>query len=270
MSDAYIVDIGGTQMRFGVTALSNYEPMYTFKTPKSKEDVLDLLSSTLCEIIASHPIKNGKVVISSPGLISRNGTIDKVFYLALTGVNLKEFVEKKFGVICIVENDANLQAIGASNKTSNLLYLTIGTAVGGAYISKGKTFVGYNGYACEFGHISVGVQKQCYCGNIGCLDTIVSGKMMVDLFGANWWTRTDSKIMHYLEYAGKVTGRALADLSILYDPSEVLVCGKICLYETFVNGTIIAFKSNVWGSLSIKFETDSWKNAYNGACSVIY
>lgn len=268
MGDAYIVDIGGTYIRFGVTGLSADKPMYTFETPKSKEEILELLSTILNDAIGLHPIKDRRVIISSPGLISTKGTVDKVIYLSLTGVNLKSFVEDNFGMDCIVENDANLQALGANQKQTNLLFLTIGTAVGGAYVNKGNAFLGHRGYACEFGHIYVGTQKQCYCGNRGCLDTIVSGKVMIDLFGDGWWTRTDDELLRYLKYAGEVTGRAMADLSILYDPSDVLICGRICIKDEFVKGAIKSFTSNAWNLLTLRFETDSWKNVYNGACSI--
>ena len=46
----------------------------------------------------------------------------------------------------------------------------------------GEIYLGENGLAGEIGHIPIyGVEKNCGCGNIGCLETIVSGKHLVEI-----------------------------------------------------------------------------------------
>jgi glucokinase len=86
-----------------------------------------------------------------------------------------------FGVPVYIENDANTAALGEQSfgigrGSRNLLFLTLGTGIGGGIIVDGKIYRGSFCYAGEVGHVVV--QKdgiKCGCGNYGCLETVASG-----------------------------------------------------------------------------------------------
>jgi predicted NBD/HSP70 family sugar kinase len=221
------------------------------------------------KIMILYPVENPLIMIASPGLITNDGSIDKIIYLPLNGINLKKYIEDRLMIPCFVENDANVQALGVCNDDMDLLYMVVGTAVGGAYVSKGVIFRGHNGYAGEFGHLFVGTESTCYCGNKGCLDTVISGKIMLEVLGNMWWTNQEERVCEYMKFAGEITGRSIANLSILYNPSAVLICGRICSNSIFVNAVTQAYKNNSWYSIPLGFESETWKNVYNGACSII-
>ena len=54
------------------------------------------------------------------------------------------------------------------------VYLNLNETVGACVILDGEIYYGRNGYAGEFGHIKIDPKhgKKCYCGKIGCLDTV--------------------------------------------------------------------------------------------------
>lgn len=94
---------------------------------------------------------------------------------------LKEKLETKFGIPTIIDNDANAGTIaewmfGAGKGMDNLIYVNIGTGIGGGIISDGKLLRGWKNLAGEIGHITVKPDgPNCTCGRKGCLEAFSSG-----------------------------------------------------------------------------------------------
>lgn len=94
-------------------------------------------------------------------------------------------IEKRLGARVILENDANVAALGekwlgAGRDVEDLAVLTLGTGVGGGIILGGRILHGMTGMAGEFGHVTVepdGVR--CGCGNHGCLEQYASATAVV-------------------------------------------------------------------------------------------
>jgi glucokinase len=89
-------------------------------------------------------------------------------------------IEKRLGAPVILENDANVAALGekwlgAGRHVGDIAMLTLGTGVGGGIILEGKIWHGMTGMAGEFGHMTVEPDgQQCGCGNRGCLEQYAS------------------------------------------------------------------------------------------------
>jgi glucokinase len=94
-------------------------------------------------------------------------------------------IEKRLRTRVILENDANVAALGekwlgAGRDVEDLAILTLGTGVGGGLILGGRVWHGMTGMAGEFGHITIepaGVR--CGCGNRGCLEQYASASAVV-------------------------------------------------------------------------------------------
>jgi glucokinase len=92
---------------------------------------------------------------------------------------LKRIVETTFGVYTIVDNDANSAAygefrLGACRGVQNLVFITLGTGVGGGVVADGRLLRGASNYAAELGHTAVTVDgPKCRCGARGCLEAYV-------------------------------------------------------------------------------------------------
>jgi glucokinase len=112
------------------------------------------------------------------------GLIDPRKGMLLASPNLKEWentpvlriARRALGVYTTVDNDATSAAYGEYRCGSNrgcrhLIFLTLGTGVGGGVVSDGRLIRGAAGYGGEVGHITVDRDgPPCRCGNRGCLE----------------------------------------------------------------------------------------------------
>lgn len=270
MRDGLFVDIGATNIRFGVCGLSKNAPEIAFETPQERREILGLLERYLLQLKSDFSIINDTILISCPGMITKDGLISKALYIDLVNVNLKQEIEHNTGFRVIIENDANVQAYGRYNGKEDLLYITIGTAVGGAFINKNGIFRGNEGFACEFGHIFVGSDEPCFCGRIGCLDSALSGRRMIERFGDTWWKRgDDKKISDFLLYSGSKMANALETLSAAFNPGEIVVCGQICNLKPFCDSVLKCLEEAMWFNGNISLESDTWKLTYQAACKFL-
>jgi len=97
-------------------------------------------------------------------------------------VPIKAILESEFGIYTELENDANAGALaewlfGAGRGMRNVVYMTMGTGIGGGLILDGRLYRGSNGNAGEVGHMRV-VDRggpRCGCGKRGCLEAYCSG-----------------------------------------------------------------------------------------------
>lgn len=94
---------------------------------------------------------------------------------------LKAELENRFGIPTSVDNDANAGTLGewmfgAGKGIDDLLYVNIGTGIGGGIVSGGKLVRGWRNLAGEIGHVTVKPDGPvCTCGRKGCLEALASG-----------------------------------------------------------------------------------------------
>jgi glucokinase len=94
-------------------------------------------------------------------------------------------IERRLKTIVILENDANVAALGekwlgAARDFADMAMLTLGTGVGGGLVLGGAIWCGANGMAGEFGHTTVEPEGHpCGCGNRGCLEQYASATAVV-------------------------------------------------------------------------------------------
>jgi glucokinase len=94
---------------------------------------------------------------------------------------LRTELERRFGIPTVVDNDANAGTLGewrfgAGRGVNDLLYVNIGTGIGGGIISGGRLVRGWRNLAGEIGHMTVKPDGPlCPCGRKGCLEALASG-----------------------------------------------------------------------------------------------
>ena len=82
---------------------------------------------------------------------------------------------------CTLAHDGDCGAVaehrlGAGTGVRNLVYVTLGTGVGGGLILDGKLYSGASGSAGEIGHMVVEPEgRTCNCGRRGCLEAMTAG-----------------------------------------------------------------------------------------------
>jgi glucokinase len=129
---------------------------------------------------------------------------------AVEGIPLKDELELRIGLPLTLENDANAGAwgefrFGAGSEVDHLLFLTLGTGIGGAMISHGLLLRGAQGSAGELGNVTLQpTGPRCACGNRGCLEALASGTAI---------RRRAREVA--IEHPGSALGRLAAERTVL-------------------------------------------------------
>jgi glucokinase len=181
-------DFGGTQLKYGLIDDSG-KILFKDKTrtPPTIREVMSLLKNLWNDLKKKERQKIKAVGFGFPGIYSLKEK--KIYqspnYRELDNFNLfsaiGEFIEVPFWV----DNDANMAAFGewkcgAGRGVSSMVFLTLGTGIGGGIIIGGKLWQGSCGYAGELGHIIVNPRGElCNCGIQGCLETEASAPAIV-------------------------------------------------------------------------------------------
>jgi glucokinase len=91
------------------------------------------------------------------------------------------FVEKVADAPAIIDNDANVGAIGeaefgAGKGCSPLFYMTLSTGIGGGIYEDGRVWRGADSYGGEIGHLTIRPEgPECLCGARGCFERMCCG-----------------------------------------------------------------------------------------------
>ena len=176
------VDVGGTKIAAAVVTPEG-EVLNEVRYPSSgpKERLLSSMARSVNEVRDGFEV--GGVCLAVPGTVStvENKIIDAPNLHAIEGIPLKDELEERTGLTTTVENDANAAAwgefrFGAGSEVSHLIFITLGTGVGGGVISHGVLLRGAQGAGGEMGHITIqATGPRCGCGNHGCLEALASG-----------------------------------------------------------------------------------------------
>ncbi|HEU4983003.1 MAG TPA: ROK family protein [Acidobacteriaceae bacterium] len=98
-------------------------------------------------------------------------------------VRIKDILEERFHVPCLVENDANAGAVaehryGAGQGCQNVIFLTMGTGFGAGLILNGELYRGANELAGEIGHLRLTETGPVGYGKAGSVEGWASGRGM--------------------------------------------------------------------------------------------
>jgi len=186
------VDLGGTNLRI---AAVNEEGHLLEKVTLGTKVALgrDHVINEMCDAIRhlSEKYQSGGrlqgVGIGVPGIIDlQTGMVRESPNLpGWSDYPVRNEIEKRLQATVILENDANVAALGekwlgAGRHVGDMAMLTLGTGVGGGVILNGKIWHGMTGMAGEFGHITVEpAGHPCGCGNRGCVEQYASATAVV-------------------------------------------------------------------------------------------
>lgn len=191
------IDLGGTFIKFGIVSRTGdvlYDGIMESNARSSAGNVIRNLIKAIneCQRFAQEQALTIQGVgIGSPGII------DKTYRVVLGGaeniegwfnLHLADRIEPEVNLPVFLNNDANLmglgeQAFGAARDCTDVVFLTVGTGIGGAVVIDGKLFGGYNNRGTELGHIPLFADGLfCSCGSIGCLETYASTTALVNMF----------------------------------------------------------------------------------------
>lgn len=203
------------------------------------------------------------------------------------GVQLKQWAESLFSLPTIVENDANAALLGeiwlgSGSPQEELVMLTLGTGVGGAYSLQGRPVRGKRWYGGEWGHsILVPGGRPCNCGKKGCAEQYISGTALhrlaqesadkvypsaQDLIeGAE---AGEEEAIRVLEVFVSDLAIVIANIGITLDPDAVIVGGGL-IDSSHVWWPLLEQQMRQWdATLEIRRATLGNKAGYLGAASL--
>lgn len=129
------------------------------------------------------------VAVPSPVDLVRPTQVSDVLLPHWRGYGITEELELVYGVPAVMDNDANLGALGehwwgAGRGLTDFAYIKLGTGVGSGHMIGGEIYRGANGVAGEIGHVVVAPDgRPCVCGNRGCLETLVGTRALQERVG---------------------------------------------------------------------------------------
>ena len=247
------VDIGGTKLAVGLVDESGkvLAKNEIVTGPASNYSAgLERIASMFREMEQDTRVKITGIGIGSTGpvdpLTGELGDLD--FLPHWRRKNPVRDLAKLFGVEVALENDADAGALaeaawGAGWGKSRLIYITVGTGIGGGIIVDGHVYRGVDGSHPELGHQVVDPSgPACSCGFRGCWESLASGPAMAawahEQAPANDSYRTAKQICHLALEGDKLARRVvdretyylslgIANLINLFAPDRIVLGGSV-------------------------------------------
>lgn len=260
---AFGVDLGGTTVKIGLfdvaeTLLKKWE--IPTRTVNHSEHLLpDIAQSVLSELdrqrISISQVEG--IGLGVPGAVLDSSYVEPCVNLNHWGGCVAEQLSSLCDLPVKVINDANAAALGEMSQGGgkgyqNVVFITLGTGVGGGVIVNGRLLPGVHGAGGEIGHMKVSEPTGllCGCGKSGCLEQYASATGLVnnakkllqeeatetalrqyetltckDIFDCA--KAGDDMAIRLVDTMTRMLGKALASVSCVCDPDIFVIGGGV-------------------------------------------
>ena len=229
-----VFDIGGTTVKHGIWAHQQLSAVNAFPTPATFDELL----KNMAEIIrdAKRPLTG--IAISAPGAVDQ----EKRKILGISAVPyihqrpIFDELEQHLGLPVTIENDANCAGIaevelGVGREAQNIVFVVLGTGVGGALFVNRQLYKGSHLFGGEIGLLKS--QSQQIFSQTGTLVKVaqayseqvnrtVDGKMLYELS-----ENGDTLAKSALDEMYQTIAKNLYNLQVLFDPEMIVLGGGI-------------------------------------------
>jgi glucokinase len=295
------VDLGGTNVRAAVVdrsekSLGRFETSSDAKlgAAKTVQRIADAVRGAAND--AGVDINQvGAVGIAVPGHINvpeglivwapNFGDFVNDSYVPYKNVYLREMLEAELGIAVVMDNDANVAALGefrfgAGRGTRHLVMFTLGTGVGGGIIVDTQVLRGSTGGAAEVGHIIIadGVGGSQY-GAHGRLESLAGRDSITERAALKMesgrptllWDyiqgpealmqhltpakideaaeKGDALAIEVLAETGHYVGLGIASMVNVFNPEVVVLGGKIARSKTLYDTALRTARASAIGSI---------------------
>jgi glucokinase len=249
------VDIGGTKIAVGVVddsgkVLSRVEAP---TNPDRYDKGIELIVQMLRETAEKAGGEISGIGIGSTGPVDpiRGEFGDVDFLPGWRGKNPVKDLGDTFKLRVALENDGDAAALaeaswGAGRNRSRLIYVTVGTGIGGGMVFDGQLYRGVDGAHPEVGHHVVDpAGPECSCGFHGCWESLAAGPAMVAWLEAHapaaylhrpghnakriceLAQQGDEVALQAVEHEAYYLGLGLANLINLFTPDAIVLSGSV-------------------------------------------
>jgi len=251
------IDLGGTNIAVGIVD-DGYNIIAKGSVPTKADRAADEIIKDmggLCSKLVNEAGLTADDIeyagIATPGTANRDeGIVEYANNLPFKRFPIAATLQKYFNVKKVyIDNDANAAAkgesvAGAAKGCNHVVFITLGTGLGGGVIIDKKVYSGFNFAGAELGHtVIVYNGRQCTCGRKGCWEAYSSATGLINLTKDKLAVETDT-VMHRLveENNGEVSGRTAftaakqgdrAGQEVVDEYIEYLACGITNIINIF-------------------------------------
>ena len=235
------LDIGGTKLLMVITDLAG-EIVYETKVPTSNQ--VDDLVKLVRESVQKCGLTYEKVFgmgVGVPGTVRPDGVVVRAKTLQWNNFPLQQILNDDFPFPVFVGNDVNLAALGerwlgSGDQVDDMIFIALGTGIGGALVCNGQLVLGAQGRAGELGYflerndLNNGWFNRL--GHLGVLERKCSGTALgghgystEELFKAYRSGKTE--VNHIIEEFIQDFSVAIANCISLMNPAKVVIGGGV-------------------------------------------
>ena len=194
MKYGFGVDLGGTTVKIAYfdetgTMITNWE--IPTVTANGGSQILPDIAASIRDFREKNGIDAQALLgigIGVPGPVDSKGNVNRCVNLGWGTFNISKELSSLTGLPVTAGNDANVAALGEFWKGGgkgcrNMVFVTLGTGVGGGIVIEGKLLHGAHGAGAEIGHMVLNRNETavCGCGKRGCVEQYCSATGIVRL-----------------------------------------------------------------------------------------
>jgi len=226
--------------------------------------ILDLIGGLVRR--AERPLLG--IGIGTPGVVDFvAGTVHEAYNLGWRDLPLKALLAEHFNLPIYLGNDCNFAALGelrfGSQPSNDLVTIMLGVGIGSGLLVGGQVVAGSGFAAGEIGHTPInGLDAVCACGKRGCLETVSSGRSLLNAATAlarehpgsvlaqaapltppalrRAAEAGDADLIAVLARAGHYLGMVLANIVCLLNPGEIVFGGEFIPLWDWLSGPMCA------------------------------
>lgn len=248
------VDIGGTKIAVGLVD-DGGRVVRRAEAPTEAERGYSVGLEKITKMLRAGLRETGAAIrgigIGSTGMLDpiRGEWLDVDFLPGWEHQSPTEDLSREFGLRAAMENDGDAGALaeaywGAGKGKSRMVYVTIGTGIGGGIVLDGQLYRGVEGSHPEIGHhVMEASGPECTCGLRGCWEALAAGCSMEKWYMENCPARDrngtvvtargicelarkgDEFAKQAVEREGTYLGLGLANLIGMFVPDVIVLGG---------------------------------------------
>ncbi|MBC6315131.1 ROK family protein [Listeria grandensis] len=231
-------DMGGTAVKYALVAQDRaIIDKGKFKTPDTLEGLINTLEATK-NTYSTHSLDG--LAFSCPGAVdNESGIIGGASAIPyIHHFPFKQLLEEKLALPITLENDANCAALaetwlGVAKNVHDILFIIVGSGIGGAVIKDGKIHAGAHLHGGEFGYMIMNDKLE----NLSDTGTVVNAsariakrKGLSSLNGVEAFQLKeagDQIAIDEIEAMYRNLARGIFNLQYVYDPELIVIGGGV-------------------------------------------
>ena len=240
MKYGFGIDLGGTTVKIAYfdetgNMLDKWE--IPTVTENGGAQILPDIAESIHQYIAGYSIPETAILglgIGVPGPVNAKGVVNKCINLGWGVFNIAQTLSELTGFPVKAGNDANVAALGEFWKGGgqgcyNMVFVTLGTGVGGGIVVEGKLLHGAHGSGAEIGHLVLNREETvpCNCGKKGCVEQYCSATGIVRLAKLYLSSHDAPSKLRELE---NLTCKDIFDAGKAGDPAALVILDQVYRY----------------------------------------